>query len=220
MKVWRLLFAIAICAILILILLPHNCRWRANQATAVASLRRYVEAQQEFAERNLAAIPGNTSPGLGDNAYADNFRNLYYGKTADGEQLRLISEFMADAFWRDNANSGAPTGPGAPEKPRAYQGYYFMEDISGSLPAAQYGKRYALLAIPAFIGDDGGYQAFWVAQDGLVYHLKLDAPGGTKVDELAKRFLPQTPFGDAMPWKDIEQERARPGAVRAGNDDK
>lgn len=220
MKLRRLLFAIAVIAILVVVFLPHNCRWRANQATAVTNLRRYVEAQQQFAEGNLAAVPGNTSSGLGDNAYADNFRNLYYGKTADGERLQLISEAMADAFWRDNANSGAPTGPGATELPRAYQGYYFMEDPSGVLPASQYGKQYALLAIPAFIGDDGGYHAFWVCEDGIVYKLKLEYPGGTKIDELVKRFFPQTPVSDAMPWEGLNYEPVRPKtAHRVGKKD-
>lgn len=156
---------------------------RANESMATICLRNYTIAQITFSLGNQAAVPGNTSPGLGENAFADNFRNLHYGVAANGQKLYLISEYMADAFLVENALSEAPTrSEGAAKKAFPYQGYLFVEDMSGALPAGEYGTRCALMAIPAELGITGRY-VYWIDQEGAVYRQKPAAAEGTAAAE-------------------------------------
>lgn len=128
---------------------------RANEATAVTCLKNYFHAQRRFAEQNLSSVSGNTSPGLGANAYADNYRNLRYGRDGRGRRLDLIGAAFADVFLEDRALAGAATGEGGAEKARTYQGYRFIKDVSGLPPAEKYGSRFALLAFPERAGITG-----------------------------------------------------------------
>ena len=171
-------------------------RWEANQWTAYTSLRSYASAQITFSYANYSAIPGNTSAALGENAYADNFRNLYYGRSGKGELLQLITKGVADAFLADNALSSTPTCPGAAETAKPYAGYYFMEDAFGMLPASGYDKRFAFMAFPAVYGETG-YCVYWVDETGEVLRHDPKAPTGTPAKELVKWYRPPTPLADS-----------------------
>lgn len=170
-------------------------RWQGNENSASAQLYNYPSMQLVFSMNNFAAIPGNASPGLDENAYADNFRNLYYGKTGKGEHIRLIPKYVADAFLVDNALGGAPTPPEAPTVAEPYSGYYFVEDMFGMLPASGYSKKFTLMAFPAKYGIDG-YKIFWVGDAGKVKSYDPKAAKGTPASELVKLFHPATPLSD------------------------
>ena len=178
-------------------------RWRANEISACSMLRLHPSAQMLFSMKKFATIPGNTSLGLDESAYADNFRNLYYGKTDKGEHIRLISQHMADAFLVDNALDGAPTPPEAPTVAKPYSGYYFVEDMFGMLPASGYSKKFTLMAFPAEYGISG-YKIFWVDDTWKVKSYDPKVAKGTPASELARLFHPPTPLSDnpLVKWED------------------
>ena len=169
-------------------------KWMANQNAVHSQLRLYVFPQTGFSLRNFSAVPGNSSPELGNNAYADNYRNLYYGRTEQGDPLRLISKDVADAFLVDNPLGGAPTPSEAPGTAEPYNGYYFQEDVSGAVPASAYKTKYAFMAFPAVYGETG-YKVFWTDQEGVVFSHDPKLPTGTPAAEIARLFLPATPPG-------------------------
>jgi len=188
-------------------------RQRSNENRAFSNLRNYVQAQSLFFGRRFFAVRGNTSPNLGETAYADNYRNLYYGVSADGGQIRLISKNMADDFLVDNALSGAPTRLDGQNDLKAGgsnpQYYVYIEDVSGDLPASAYSERYALMAIPARLGDTGRY-VLWVDQDGEIYRQKPRAAHGTPARELIKIYRGvsgSTPVAGAEAWERSEHWR-------------
>lgn len=169
-------------------------RWRANEINAAAALKAYAMAQIIFRKKDYCRIPGNSSPELGESAFADNFRNLHYGHDETGTgQLQLISKHFADAFLVDNALSGAATVGDAPKTPTPYQGYLFQEDCSGSLPASQYGNKFALMAFPAVYGVDG-YSVFWIGETGTVHESKPDVKKGATATEIQRLYSCPTPL--------------------------
>ena len=192
-------------------------RWQSNQYSAHYALKTYVSAQVNFSVAQYAKIQGNTSPDLGDNAFADNFRNLYYGKgnASSGEPLSLISKDMADAFLVDNALRGAPTPPEAPTVSVPYKGYVFQEDIFGMIPRSEYSGKCALMAFPAVYGKTG-YKVFWIGvsenesdarghDSTKVFEFDPDVSKGTPASEIAKLFYASTPPPSNNPlikWKE------------------
>lgn len=169
-------------------------RWQSNETNAIAALKAYATAQITFRKDGYCRIAGNTSPALGELAFADNFRNLYYGRDKTGTgQMQLISKHFADAFIADNALSGAPTVDGATSTPTPYQGYLFQEDCSGALPADQYGSKFALMAFPAVYGVDG-YSVFWINEAGAVYESKLAVKKGATATEIQRMYSCPTPL--------------------------
>lgn len=189
-------------------------RWQANQNAAYSMLRNYASAQVVFSVAQYAKIQGNTSPDLGDKAFADNFRNLYYGKDSNGNLLSLISKFSADAFLSDNALRGAPTPAEAPTASVPYQGYVFQEDVFGMIPRSEYGGKCALMAFPAVYGETG-YKVFWIGvsenesdereyDPTKIFEFDPDVPKGTPASEIAKLFYaPTPPSGNPLiKWKE------------------
>ena len=182
-------WAVLILAVLTVILIAERNRAiRSRELVAQICLRKYATAQLTFALGKQATIPGNTSPGLGENAYADNFRNLFYGADDDGQWLHLVPESMADAYLVDNALSGAPTlNEGADRKAAPHHGYLFVEDLTGDVPAAKYDSWCTLMAIPVELGATGRY-VYWINQEGVVYSQEPRAPKGTTAEELLKLY--------------------------------
>ena len=191
----ELMIVVAIIAIIAAVAIPNllQSRIRANEATAVTCLRNYASAQVTFQVGQQARVETNADwDVVGNNGYADNFRNLFYGnpKTtiiADSggkyeadtsTNLSLISQAHADAFNEartptTEANSD-PTA--AASTASAYQGYYFDEplddDISALLTSATDITEYfigdfALRAVPANSSNTGN-SAFWVNTQGTV----------------------------------------------------
>jgi hypothetical protein len=163
-------------------------RQRYNQSNAMSQLMNYVAAQSIFREH----FPEKATN-------VDNFRNLYYGKSEEGEQLRLISSAMADASLRDNFLGNTPTiepGDSTPAKP--YNGYYFIEDPSGLLPASEYADRFALMAIPTEYLY-GGFKIFWINEDYSLHAYDPEVEWGTTAEQLLELFLNKpdsTPLAD------------------------
>lgn len=159
-----------------------------NEAAVAAAMREYVRAQKAFSEGNYAAVPGNVSPRLGDNAYADNFRNLYYGRREDGGRLELVAREFANAHLGET--NGALTVPVESEKDMRrvpYAGYLFLEDLSGDLRASAYGERFALMALPNE-PHRTGTTVFWIDNEGALFARDIH-PGVKTLEDLILRFL-------------------------------
>lgn len=176
-------------AVVLQVITHWNATMRRNEATAVTALKSYATAQVTF------SIWGKSKPGrgagntlaTGDAAYADNYRNLFYGVVEhQDESIRftLIPKPLADAFLIDNFLGGFPTADAmAPQESVPYSQYYFQEDPSGLLTASGYDKTFALMAFPRILGKTGRY-VYWIGIEGIVYQQRPDAPKGTPAAKL------------------------------------
>lgn len=152
----------------------------ANEASAVSNLKVYVTAQVTFQLGRQGRIDTNT--GTGEKGYADNYRNLYYGKPAgapdDIRLLSLISRAQADAFAGPTARTAAsshgeqPAGTATP-----YRGYLFLEP-----PGIDFATEYALVAYPAKYGISGD-KIFYIDEAGTVYAMEMDKREGGLPDD-------------------------------------
>lgn len=151
-------------------------RIRANEITAITSLKNYVTAQVTFQVAKMGRIARNT--GAGERGYADNYRNLFYGqppRAAEGGAfvpVALITERMANAF--AGPTSGAETVPDGnpPAEPAASDGYVFLEP-----PGLDFTKNYGLVAYPEKYGQSGN-RVFFVGVEGVVLEMYLDRREG------------------------------------------
>lgn len=179
----ELMIVIAIIAIIAAIAIPNLMRSRimANEANAVAALKSFTTAQVTFQTGKQGRLAANTT--LGATAYADNYRNLFFGNpvadtvgavaNADATRnLALINQTFADAFIADNPLGGAatnnvPTVPVATAVGNPYQGYLFSEPGAG-IVLADLAFTFALYALPGNSSTNGN-NAFWVGQEGTVW---------------------------------------------------
>lgn len=178
-----------------------NSRIPANEANAVAALKSYAHAQETFKAGRHGRAAANTA--AGEEGYADNFRNLFYGNPV-GENgdagatwnLRLVNQPMADAFRAPT--KGAPTAsatiaPGETAVP--YQGYVFIED-----PAIQdWTRDFGLYAYPTEYGVTGR-NVFWIGRDGIVRSRDANAAKGELPPAYDAR---HSPLNSPSRWKTL-----------------
>lgn len=143
-------------------------RTRANEATAVASLRTYGTAQLTYKLQRRAGYITSDGP-----AYFDNFRNLFSVTNRDGTPLALISPDMANAF--AGPAKGTPCAGDCPEQATPYEGYLFLED---PVMAARgdWNEQFALVAYPAKPGKTGR-RIYWIGKDGDIRVADAPAKG-------------------------------------------
>lgn len=171
----ELMIVIAIIAIIAAIAIPNlmQSRIRANEATAVSSIKQYATAQVTFQIGKQGRAAANTTTGV--SGFADNFRNLFYappvGQTVP---MALVSQAVADAFGTGPLGGAAATNTTtiAIGGAAAYQGFFFNEPQA--LTPAYYANNFAILASPAHSTNTGN-NAYWVDQQGTVYMLGLAA---------------------------------------------
>lgn len=150
---------------------------RAFEASAVALLKKYGEAQIHFQAMDRATLEKDTPYPTG---YCDNFRYLYYGKDAEGKLLELIPERAANAF--AGPTRGKPLRGGVTDKPGVYRGYVFLEDpyvAENGLWESQFG----LVAYPKNFRS--GTNVFWLGTDGILLYryATVDGLNLLKVEE-------------------------------------
>ena len=151
-----------------------NRRIGRNELRVIETCRAYVEAQREYAAKNLGPA---SSP-----EYAQHFmstegqRNGLYWPVKSGEEESPLGPLIASA-------RAAGYSPGTAHlKPRPYYGYYFRI-LTQQGPNAPGGAKnyvvdghmsggFALIAYPATHGDSG-VMTFVVNQDGIVYEKNL-----------------------------------------------
>lgn len=124
----------------------------ANEISAAASLRAYVNAQKVFVKQGGY---GGESEGVYANPVnGKGFVDLYKlgGIGSRGRELKLIDEHLARA-----AN---------PKIPRSH--YYFVEITADNNGLFDYRKQYGLCAVPAWY-HRAGRNTFIVNQEGVVY---------------------------------------------------
>ena len=172
----ELMIVVAIIAIVAAIAIPNlmQSRVRANEATAVTTLKNYSVAQVTFQTGKMGRVPANTPAGGEVAAYCEIYPNLFYGNPAletsnadTTQHLALISKAHADAYVpglvvsRINA---VPTAP--PAVPTPHQGYHFANP--SGLDADHYLTKFSQLALPAKSASTGN-NAYWVSIAGTVY---------------------------------------------------
>jgi hypothetical protein len=185
---------------------PWGSSIRANEATAVTLLKRYHEAQLVFSARKLAAIPGNANPALGETAYADTFRILYYGKDVNDRELHLINKGMADTRVDEKIHLVGPFSFRGKDEGQFYFGYLFLDDPSGALSPDDYERAFGLLALPKDSSTTGS-NAYWIGKEGIVYTHGLET--GLKVEDALALFkdVPGSTPAAAKPileWERLE----------------
>ena len=166
-----------------------------NELGAIQTSLAYVDAQNEYADKDRGAGPGVyaqrivSTPGHKD--------GLYW--PADGDESPF-GELAAQA-----SAEGYKVGGG----PQPYHGYYFRiltkqgpHAPGGELDYVVNGKMiggFALVAYPAEYGNSG-VTTFMVNHAGTVYQKNL----GPNTDELAKRI---TSFDPDRSWEKVSAER-------------
>lgn len=205
----ELLIVVAIILIIAAIAYPNIVESYAvvGEAEAVASLKKYAEAQEEFRKGGYGADAGNSL--AGETGYADNFRNLFYGsRPGRAENLRLIPRELADAHAAENpggaATAAKPTTPGSAA---ALQGYFFREpaNYSGADNREKFRDGFALLAIPSDSSRSGRH-AFWIDAEGKVWAYRLPeglkyGPGQGTVSALDELDTPDMGSSAQAKWK-------------------
>lgn len=161
---------------------------RENENRALVSLKNLATAQVTFAIKEYHTVPGNNVTSPQDGKYADNFRNLHYGRDGDGRQLRLIPRELADAFVVENILNGAKTADNREHNPSApCNGYYFQEDVTELPRTLEHAQTFAYMAFPAFLKETGRY-VFWIGEEGTVYRHEPDAPKRTPAAKLMELY--------------------------------
>jgi hypothetical protein len=164
-----------------------------NELDAMQTCLAYVDAQNEYADKDRGAGPGVyaqrivSTPGHKD--------GLYWPSDADGDQSPF-GELAAEA-----SAEGYKVGAG----PQPYHGYYYHilskqgpHAAGGELDYVVNGKMiggFALVAYPAEYGNSG-VMTFMVNHAGTVYQKNL----GPNTDELAKRI---TSFDPDKSWEKV-----------------
>lgn len=181
------LFFLVLCAIAI----PSSfmSRTRANEAVAVTCLRNYHTAQN-----TRMLLFGAEGGARGKAVYCDNYRNLFYEKGRNGEQLALISRAHADA--RAGPSRGNPTQDNTDGKAAPFHGYLYLEDPLLA-ERGDWSENFALVAYPEKPGKTGNH-IFWidVAGDVLETRVPKTRPAG-KLLEASESPLAEKP---ALPW--------------------
>lgn len=145
-------------------------------------------------------------------SYIDNYRNLYYGGLEKGSPIDkiLIDKSMAqksfaDAYIIDNILAKTPTMGEHSKSPVAFKGYFFQEDILGSLSTDIEANNVAFLAIPAEAGKTG-IDVFWIDINGKVKYHKPNVRNGTKAVELLGLYIYNTPLNKncSLEWTTID----------------
>ncbi len=131
-----------------------------NGDNAWLALRNYIQAQEYFKKYNLSSVLGNNQF-ASDYAYCENYRNLYYGCDKKGNQLKLISKEMADAY------AGPPLGhellTNSNTSGTPFKGYHFVERYhdDGLM------NNITLMAFPADFPNTGRF-VLWVNSQGKI----------------------------------------------------
>ena len=171
----------------------------ANELNTIATCRAYVDAQQEYAEKD------RNSDGFVE--YAQHLlsspgkRDGLYWPAAAGEEESPFGPLIADAR-AEGYGSSKRSGPSGP---KPYHGYYYRI-LKGQGPAAPGGAYdyvvnghlvggFALVAFPARYGASG-VMTFIVSHAGVVYQKDL----GADTAEIAKKM---TLFDPDPSWKPI-----------------
>lgn len=167
----ELLIVVAIIVIIAARAIPNlrDARMRSNESNTINLLRQYADAQQTF----------RTTGGTG--GYADDFTVLRTGAHATDSEKRL------DLIDKDFAAARAPSGT-------PVHGYLFAEPTGPNVNEEFWTDRYALLAVPAVSGHDGG-RAFYIDNEGVV--LMKELPEKTKA---ADSMSMETPLQNAGGW--------------------
>ncbi len=163
-----------------------------NELTVIQAMLAYVDAQQEYAEKNFG----------GSNAYAQRIvsrpgkKDGLYWPDAQGEPESPLGEFAARAAL-DGYRPGQQRIP--------FHGYYYKV-LTRQGPAAEGGTLdyvvkgqmiggFALIAYPAEY-DNSGIMSFMINQDGVVYEKDL----GTDTARIASRI---TAFNPDEGWQKV-----------------
>lgn len=164
------------------IALPNlqKARVRANEVTALTCLKNYASAQATYVKNQKRENPG----------YCNNFRALYYGESASGEPIVLISQRMADAFIEANGN--------VPQESSPYHGYVFLEDPT--LDPDDWADYFALVAYPVKPGTTGEHM-YWIGKEGQVLMKLAEADGNGNPVLLTPKTSPLS--GDRSGWMDF-----------------
>lgn len=201
----ELMIVIAIIGILAAVAIPNILRGRIlyNEANAVGALQQYTTAQEIWRKSFFGGVEGNNFKyadnaankdlNSGQRAFADNFRNLYYGVPRTGQTvpIKLLSKAVADAF-NPSARSGsyAPVSTRSSERATTtsvpYSGYVFLEDPfmnTGSLGTANddmgWNVGYGLVAYPTAFGRTGN-NLLWV---GFNRKISMAVPNNGQVGQ-------------------------------------
>lgn len=233
----ELMVVIVILGIAAAIAMPNLLRARiqANHSATIAALKAYADAQSTWRKGGFALAAGDgvnnaTVVGavgsaayernFGERAYADTFRNLYYGFKSRENTTRteILSKAMADAFYPDYTTNlgliGRTTRPttwpslaedSKLEQPFGFNGYRFAEDAFMYNPVGANGflgwnNSYALIAYPAIIGRTGE-RIFWIGFNHVIMETYGTAAEQGRIPDRLNAAA--SPFSDAptIPWR-------------------
>jgi hypothetical protein len=166
-----------------------------NELEAVQSCLAYVDAQNDYAEKNRA--------GAGTGVYAQRIissprkKDGLYWPTTQGEEVSPLGELVAEA-----TTQGYRVGPG----PAPFHGYYFKvltkqgaAAPGGELEYVVRGRMiggFALVAYPAEYRNSG-VMTFLVSHAGTVFQKDL----GPETEKLAQRM---TSFNPDKTWQKVD----------------
>jgi hypothetical protein len=169
-----------------------------NELATIQSCLAYVDAQQEYYERNPQG--GKLRQYAQHLASAKGKKDGLYWDTGEGEPESPLGPVFAAA-----RRQGYALGTG---KPSPYHGYYFHvlkaqgpHAPGGAYDYVAHGEMiggFALIAYPAEYGSSG-IMTFLVNQDGVVYQKNL-GPDTTKLAQAIKSFDPDDT------WSKVEDD--------------
>lgn len=194
----ELMIVIVILGIAATLAIPNllRARLQANHSATIAALKTYADAQATWRKGGFALAAGNGvnnaavteavgtavyESNFGGRAYADTFRNLYYGFKTNARNTRagILSKAMADAYYPDytinlgliGRSTRPVTWPTVAEDTRTedefgFNGYRFAEDAfmyspTGANQFLGWNNSYALIAYPTVLGQTGE-RIFWI----------------------------------------------------------
>lgn len=170
-----------------------------NDAKAVGAIRGYIYIQKKYFNAY--------------GTYIDNYRNLYYGGLEKKSKIDKIiinksmaSKSFADAFVIDNALDKSFTIGEHQKSATAFNGFFFQEDIFGTLSTDISANKTAFIAFPAEYGKTGS-TVFWIDINGKVKYHTPNVRTGTKAIELIGHYIYNTPLNKKCQykWEDLDK---------------
>lgn len=168
------------------------------------ALRVYATAQVTFSVSRQGRDAKNS--GSGDNGYADNFRNLFYGKVYGEEQnFGCITRSMADAFAGPTAGVETVASQEEPAAVAApWNGYLFLEP-----PGIDFSRNFCLVAYPVSF-KKAHTKIFLIDDHGILFEMDVDArEGGCPLEDEMPALLSASELPGANPglWRMVNPSR-------------